>query len=197
MANAPDDFDDDGLEDLADAADDADLEVDDLTSEGIFNERDNIFESKHNQADRTNHRNAGPITREAEQEQMYAVTPPAKDTTATAIAPAQGGQAKKKQLVAQYDQHGRPWVAWFHDGEQKEPFRRPERAEVQLLAQKGQITSGGVGVVDESAPAAAPGIPWKKVLIGVAFVGAVGGAAYWVYKKNKADAETDVDEVDG
>lgn len=210
MSQAPDDDDDDldgdEDEDLDDDDDLDDDETDDADlehrapggSEGVFNERRNVFSSKERADERMDHRNAGPISRDAEARQVYdivktkdddapVVTKPSVQESPVA-APPQG--PVKKALVARYDKNGNPKVAWFHDKEQKEAFRTPTKAEVDLLVKKGKVTSGGIAAVDEPASG---GIPWKKVAIGAVVVAAVGGVGYWLYKRS----QDDYDEADG
>lgn len=146
------------------------------SGEGIFADNANIFTRR-----RVNHQN--PVETVA-QERVVEMIP----GTAKANPP---GAA---QLLAVWDNAGRPWVARGVDGNPVEPWRKPTQAEWNYLKTNGSIVRGGLAAAPTTS---APGMSLaaKALIAGVALI-AAGGAAYYYVKKREDSMEEDVDELD-
>ncbi len=100
------------------------------------------------------------------------------------------------QLLAVWDQQGRPSVAKSVNGNPVEAWRAPTAQEWELLRQGGRMVRGGLSAAPEAGavPGGAPAM--KKLLIAGAALAALGGLAYWYVKKREDSMEEDVDELD-
>ncbi len=178
-------------EELMDEYDD-----DDSDDEGIFEDEESIYGDEGT----VDHKNP-VITREEEQAQVYEIK--------SGKEKPGGGKAlaKKRQLVAQADKHGKWFVAVFEGKKQVTKWKPPTKEQAVKLDKKGRIVKGGVidddreedetdDDTDLGEDTATGGITLKKVLIGTAVVGILGVGGWFVYKKIKSDDDAEVDEVD-
>jgi len=175
--------DDDSEEGEALAADVPQGRVEKQARQGVFADRDSVFDS----AKRVDHRS--PVVTRAEE-------------TANELLPMRRPVATKAQLVAIFDAQGRPFVAYHQNGRALEKFRPPTRQEFEILRMRGQIVKGGLG---ETAPAPAPATTPSAspppaanrtwLYVGVAAAG-VGALAWWYMKKQKEVRQNKSDDDD-
>jgi len=97
------------------------------------------------------------------------------------------------QLLAVWDNKGRPMVARSVNGNLVEAYRPPTSEEWELLKSSGRMVRGGIGDVAAPAPG---GASMKKLLIGGLALAAIGGGLYYYVKKREDSMEEDVDELD-
>jgi hypothetical protein len=160
--------------------------------QGVFSDRESIFDSSRDRkVDRRN-----PVITRAEE-------------TANELLPARRPVSTKAQLVAVFDNQGRPFVAYHQNGRALERFRMPTPQEFEVLRMRGQIVKGGIGEAGPAAggavapaappPSAGSGMNKTWLYVGAAAV-AVGGLAWWYMNKQKqkpARANDDTDDADG
>lgn len=141
--------------------------------QGVFADRESVFDTKRT----VDHRN--PVVTRAEE-------------TANELLPMRRPVSTKAQLVAIFDNQGRPFVAYHQNGRALERFRMPTPQEFEVLKARGQIVKGGLGEAPEQAaqapatvqqqPPASGNKTW--LYVGAAAV-AVGGLAWWYMNKQK------------
>ena len=96
------------------------------------------------------------------------------------------------QLLAVWDNKGRPMVARAVNGNPVEGYRPPTQEEWELLKNNGRMVRGGIG--DVAAPPAANTM--KKLLLGGLALAALGGGLYYYVKKREDSMDDNVDELD-
>lgn len=156
--------------------------------QGVFSDRESVFDTKRT----VDHRN--PVITRAEE-------------TANELLPGRRPVSTKAQLVAVFDNQGRPFVAYHQNGRALERFRMPTPQEFEILKARGQLVKGGLGEAGPApiasgtpaaplAPPAAPGLNKTWLYVGAAAV-AVGGLAWWYMSKQKKPRSNESDGADG